>query len=286
MAYKQSPGRMNMPKTGRDIPTQMKNPLYITGDPTEEKVGTEISKKRITKPSGQKGTLVTIEDKYKTPGGEVTRTAEGDKAYASKTPEQRKAQDAAYLAKKRLETRQRFIADPVSIGTKGTTDMPNAKIKTSTDISKDIINKEFDKPESEANYKLRQDLYKKKYKDVDSSTMTNKEKQARFEYSKLRKTAEQRESASKAQKKQIAKNKLKKALNIDLSRKGARKGSMSGKAGCPDGIVNIMKSKGLGDSIEKFTKATGIKKLVDNMPGDCGCEKRKNKLNKAFPYKR
>jgi len=47
-----------------------------------------------------------------------------------------------------------------------------------------------------------------------------------------------------------------------------------------------MKSKGLGDSIEKFTKATGIKKLVDNIPGDCGCEKRKNKLNKAFPYKK
>jgi hypothetical protein len=47
-----------------------------------------------------------------------------------------------------------------------------------------------------------------------------------------------------------------------------------------------MKSKGLGDSIEKFTKATGIKKIVDNIPGDCGCSKRKEKLNKAFPYKR
>ena len=47
-----------------------------------------------------------------------------------------------------------------------------------------------------------------------------------------------------------------------------------------------MKSKGLGDSIEKFTKATGIKKIVDSMPGDCGCGKRKEKLNKVFPYKR
>lgn len=53
-----------------------------------------------------------------------------------------------------------------------------------------------------------------------------------------------------------------------------------------DGTVNIMKSKGLGDSIEKFTKATGIKKIVDSIPGDCGCSKRKEKLNKAFPYKR
>lgn len=46
-----------------------------------------------------------------------------------------------------------------------------------------------------------------------------------------------------------------------------------------------MESKGLGDSIEKFTKATGIKKLTDKIPGGCGCEKRKETLNKYFPYK-
>ena len=46
-----------------------------------------------------------------------------------------------------------------------------------------------------------------------------------------------------------------------------------------------MKSKGLGDTIEKFTKATGIKKLADSIPGGCGCEKRKEKLNKILPYK-
>jgi|TARA_R100001463_G_scaffold65209_1_gene118377 hypothetical protein len=45
-----------------------------------------------------------------------------------------------------------------------------------------------------------------------------------------------------------------------------------------------MKSKGLGDTIEKFTKATGIKKLADSIPGGCGCEKRKEMLNKKFPY--
>ncbi len=28
-----------------------------------------------------------------------------------------------------------------------------------------------------------------------------------------------------------------------------------------------MKSKGVGDTIEKFTKATGIKKLADIIPG-------------------
>jgi len=50
-----------------------------------------------------------------------------------------------------------------------------------------------------------------------------------------------------------------------------------------------MKSKGLGDTIEKITKATGIKKVVDAVSEvtkkDCGCSKRKNTLNKVFPYK-
>tara|TARA_R110002096_G_scaffold28611_1_gene86608 strand:+ start:160 stop:318 length:159 start_codon:yes stop_codon:yes gene_type:complete len=52
-----------------------------------------------------------------------------------------------------------------------------------------------------------------------------------------------------------------------------------------------MKSKGLGDSIEKFTKATGIKTLAQvtaRLVGKkgCGCNKRKETLNKAFPYKK
>jgi hypothetical protein len=48
------------------------------------------------------------------------------------------------------------------------------------------------------------------------------------------------------------------------------------------------KSKGLGDTIEKFTKATGIKKIVDKasklLDKDCGCDKRKDYLNKVVPY--
>ena len=48
------------------------------------------------------------------------------------------------------------------------------------------------------------------------------------------------------------------------------------------------KSKGLGDSIEKFTKATGIKKVVDTVSKitnkDCGCNKKKDPLNRLFPY--
>jgi hypothetical protein len=49
-----------------------------------------------------------------------------------------------------------------------------------------------------------------------------------------------------------------------------------------------MKSRGLGDSIEKFTTKTGIKTIVDsvseglNIP--CGCQQRKDALNKMFPY--
>ena len=46
------------------------------------------------------------------------------------------------------------------------------------------------------------------------------------------------------------------------------------------------KSKGLGDSVEKFTEATGIKKVVKWIAGeDCGCDKRKEKLNQMFKYK-
>ncbi len=48
------------------------------------------------------------------------------------------------------------------------------------------------------------------------------------------------------------------------------------------------KSKGLGDTIEKFTKATGIKKVVDKISKatgkDCGCNQRKDNLNRLFPY--
>lgn len=55
-----------------------------------------------------------------------------------------------------------------------------------------------------------------------------------------------------------------------------------------DGNVNIM-DKGLGDTIEKITTITGIKKAVTTiakiMEIDCGCPERKDMLNKAFPYK-
>jgi hypothetical protein len=49
-------------------------------------------------------------------------------------------------------------------------------------------------------------------------------------------------------------------------------------------------SKGLGDTIEKITEATGIKAAVEvfnKLTGtDCGCEERKAKLNNLIPYRR
>jgi hypothetical protein len=44
-------------------------------------------------------------------------------------------------------------------------------------------------------------------------------------------------------------------------------------------------SKGLGDTLAKLTKATGIDKVAKFVMGeDCGCDERKEKLNKLFPY--
>lgn len=44
-------------------------------------------------------------------------------------------------------------------------------------------------------------------------------------------------------------------------------------------------SKGLGDTVEKVLKGTGIDKLAKFILGeDCNCHERKEKLNKLFPY--
>jgi hypothetical protein len=47
-------------------------------------------------------------------------------------------------------------------------------------------------------------------------------------------------------------------------------------------------SKGLGDDIANVLETTGVKKIVDIfLDGkDCGCDKRKDKLNVLFPKKR
>lgn len=50
-----------------------------------------------------------------------------------------------------------------------------------------------------------------------------------------------------------------------------------------------MKSKGLGDSVERVTKITGLKSLAELATKtvgkkDCGCNRRKKTLNEWFPY--
>lgn len=51
------------------------------------------------------------------------------------------------------------------------------------------------------------------------------------------------------------------------------------------------KSVGVGDTIQKFTDATGISKAVKAIAkltgiSDCGCGDRREAMNKAFPYKK
>jgi hypothetical protein len=51
----------------------------------------------------------------------------------------------------------------------------------------------------------------------------------------------------------------------------------------------MKKSRGLGDTVEKFTTKTGIKKVVEVISKkvgaeDCGCAKRRDTLNRIFPY--
>tara|TARA_R100001369_G_C3245480_1_gene155018 strand:- start:417 stop:623 length:207 start_codon:yes stop_codon:yes gene_type:complete len=63
------------------------------------------------------------------------------------------------------------------------------------------------------------------------------------------------------------------------------------KKGINIAVENPKPSKGLGDIIEKITKATGIKRFVEAVNKargvkSCGCKKRKDALNKAFPYKK
>jgi len=92
-------------------------PAYLTEKEKENLISEKTTTSRETTPEGIKGTRVTTTSQYETPGGEVKRTAEGDRAYAALTPEQRKAQDKKFLAKQRSETQTRFTPDAIKIKT-------------------------------------------------------------------------------------------------------------------------------------------------------------------------
>lgn len=57
-----------------------------------------------------------------------------------------------------------------------------------------------------------------------------------------------------------------------------------------DSQINANESVGFGDTVEKFTHKTGLNKIAEaytKVTGkDCGCSKRKDLLNKMFPYNR
>ena len=51
------------------------------------------------------------------------------------------------------------------------------------------------------------------------------------------------------------------------------------------------KSEGLGDTVAKLTKLTGLDRVAEGVANamgkeDCGCERRREKLNKLVPYKK
>jgi hypothetical protein len=48
-------------------------------------------------------------------------------------------------------------------------------------------------------------------------------------------------------------------------------------------VLGDAANKGLGDTVEAITKATGIKAIVESLTDDCGCAARKESLNKLFP---
>lgn len=50
--------------------------------------------------------------------------------------------------------------------------------------------------------------------------------------------------------------------------------------------IDTENSVGLGDVVEAVTKATGIKKVVEAVTDDCGCDQRKKRFNKIHLWRR
>lgn len=55
--------------------------------------------------------------------------------------------------------------------------------------------------------------------------------------------------------------------------------------------IRNQESKGFGDTVAKVTNALGLDKVAETVAKaagkeDCGCNKRKQKLNDMFPYNR
>jgi hypothetical protein len=120
MAYYQNPGRGPMQKTGKDIPLNMKSPMYAhTPDHPKRKLGKTTVKeedgmKIYITPYTDEGTLGSL--------GKPRFTEEGNKAYAKLTPDQRKAQDAKYNASSSLgtpDTKGEIVSKSVVLNPRG-----------------------------------------------------------------------------------------------------------------------------------------------------------------------
>jgi hypothetical protein len=126
MAYKKSPTSFVKHKSNavgfmaEGSAAYMHGPGGTHPDPNKETlVSSKTTKSRETTPEGISGTRVTTKSEFKTPGGKVKRTPEGDKAYAALSQEQRDAQDAKFKAQKRSESQTRFTPDAIKIKAKG-----------------------------------------------------------------------------------------------------------------------------------------------------------------------
>jgi len=79
-------------------------------------------------------------------------------------------------------------------------------------------------------------------------------------------------------------------LSQRLNAVACRKDHNSGSARIPGITLDLprCKSRGLGDSVAKFTEATGIAKVVKAVSKatgiPCGCGKRQEALNRLVPY--
>lgn len=45
----------------------------------------------------------------------------------------------------------------------------------------------------------------------------------------------------------------------------------------------MKKDKGLGDTIERITNATGISKIVKSITKECGCKKKERQVKQSVP---
>ena len=177
MAYSMKPGSKNIDSTGSFSKNNSNTISALNPDPKKEKLISRITTTaRETTLEGISGTRFTTTSKYKTPGGEVKRTPEGDAAYAALSQGQKAAQDAKFKAKLRGEVTSRFTPDPIKIPTAGVRSVKQ-KI-TAPNVGKEIISKVFS-PSENPNYSLRKKLYKSErgriHKDLRTGKITRKQ---------------------------------------------------------------------------------------------------------------